>query len=103
MMGPYIKVLSLGLHVGAFIQFSCLPCVTFLCFNFLTKKFEVVCCSQPSTSSVKEASRQRCRTEIYNHFTCATDTEGIKVVFDAVIDLVIFMNILFFCNGYFTY
>ena len=60
----------------------------------------MVCCSQPSTSSVKEASRQRCRTEIYNHFTCATDTEGIRVVFDAVIDLVIFMHISFFCYDY---
>ena len=56
--------------------------------NFILSKFEVVCCSQPSTSSVKEPSKQRCRAEIYHHFTCATDTEGIRVVFDAVIDLV---------------
>ncbi|XP_076336113.1 guanine nucleotide-binding protein G(i) subunit alpha-like isoform X2 [Tachypleus tridentatus] len=38
-------------------------------------------------------NRQKGTKEIYTHFTCATDTENIQFVFDAVTDVIIKMNL----------
>ncbi|GAA54466.1 Guanine nucleotide-binding protein G(i) subunit alpha [Clonorchis sinensis] len=41
----------------------------------------------------EELNRRKATKTIYTHFTCATDTNNIQVVFDAVIDVIIKSNL----------
>ncbi|TPP58959.1 Guanine nucleotide-binding protein G(O) subunit alpha [Fasciola gigantica] len=44
-------------------------------------------------SKFEEMNRRKTTKTIYTHFTCATDTTNIQVVFDAVIDVIIKSNL----------
>ncbi|CAH8535917.1 unnamed protein product [Dicrocoelium dendriticum] len=44
-------------------------------------------------SKFEELNRRKATKTIYTHFTCATDTNNIHVVFDAVIDVIIKSNL----------
>lgn len=48
--------------------------------NFIRQKFE-------------DVNRRKTSKSIYTHFTCATDNTNIRVVFDAVIDVIIKTNL----------
>ena len=49
--------------------------------------------SQYIENKFEELNRMPKQKQIYYHFTCATDTENIKFVFDAVTDVIITNNL----------
>ncbi|PAA70965.1 hypothetical protein BOX15_Mlig022180g1 [Macrostomum lignano] len=49
--------------------------------------------SQYIRQKFEDLNKRKATKTIYTHFTCATDTNNIKVVFDAVIDIIIKNNL----------
>ncbi|RXG68007.1 Guanine nucleotide-binding protein G(i) subunit alpha-2 [Armadillidium vulgare] len=64
-----------------------------ICFPEYTGPNQYDECAAYIQSKFENLNKQKGRKDIYTHFTCATDTNNIQFVFDAVIDVIIVKNL----------
>ena len=62
-----------------------------LCFFLGRNTYD--CASVFIRTQFENLNKRKDTKEIYSHFTCATDTENVQFVFDAVTDVIIKNNL----------